>query len=131
MLLTSTSTRRKIPSKQRIRYGWELNRLPENCECGTKFTIEHALSCKKGGFISLRHNRIRNLTATLLREVCHDVQVEPRLQTLTGETFDETTANITDEARADICGRGFWITGQMVFYDVRVFNPNAKRYVKQ
>ena len=64
--------------------------------------------------------------------MCHDVQVEPRLQTLTGETFDETTANITDEARADSCGRGFWITGQMAFYDVRVFNhPNTNIYVKQ
>ena len=91
-----TINKQKIWDLIRIRYGWDLNRLPENCECDTKFTIEHALSCKKGGFISLRHNRIRNLTTTLLREVCHDVQVEPRLQTLTGETVDETTANITD-----------------------------------
>ena len=33
----------------RIRYGWELMHLPENCECGYKFNIEHALLCKKGG----------------------------------------------------------------------------------
>ena len=37
----------------RIRYGWILTRLPTNCECGTKFDIQHGLSCKKGGFISL------------------------------------------------------------------------------
>ena len=44
----------------RIRYGWTLTRLPSNCECGNKFDVQHALSCQKGGFVSLRHNHIRN-----------------------------------------------------------------------
>ena len=44
-----------------IRYGWGLKRLPENCACGATFTIQHALQCAKGGFVSLRHNQIRNL----------------------------------------------------------------------
>ena len=115
----------------RIRYGWELTRLAENCECGSKFTIEHALSCKKGGFVSLRHNQIRNITASLLKEVCHNVCIEPRLQQLTGESFNERTANESDDARADVSAQSFWITGQTAFLDVRVFNPNAKRYVSQ
>ena len=34
----------------RIRYGWMLTRLPNNCECGASFDLQHALSCKKGGF---------------------------------------------------------------------------------
>ena len=91
----------------KIRYGWELTRLPENCECGAKFNIKHALSCKKGGFISLRHNEIRNITACLLKGVCRDVCVEPRLQLLTGESLGEASANRTDEARLDISARGF------------------------
>ena len=57
----------------RIRYGWNLQRLPSSCECGTLFFIEHALSCKKGGFVSMRHNQIHNFTSKALREVCHDV----------------------------------------------------------
>ena len=113
----------------RIRYGWELTRLPENCECGYKFNIEHAISCKKGGFVSIRHNSIRNITASLLKEVSHDVRIEPSIQKLTGEEFNEKTSNLKDEARVDICARGFWTTGQMAFFDVRVFNPNAKRYI--
>ena len=108
-----------------------MTRLAENCECGSKFTIEHALSCKKGGFVSLRHNQIRNITASLLKEVCHNVCIEPRLQQLTGESFNERTANESDDARADVSAQSFWITGQTAFLDVRVFNPNAKRYVSQ
>ena len=47
----------------RLRYGWSLKRFPETCECGSKFSTDHALSCKKGGFVTLRHNIIRNITA--------------------------------------------------------------------
>ena len=50
----------------RIWYGWILTRLSTNCECITKCNIQHALSCKKGGFISLRHNHLRNIMASLL-----------------------------------------------------------------
>ena len=32
--------------------------------------------------------------------------------------------------RLDVCARGFWQAGQIVFFDVRVFNPNARRYAK-
>ena len=114
----------------RIRYGWILTRLPTTCECGAKFDIQHALSCKKGGFVSLRHNHVRNITAALLKEVCKDVRVEPQLQQLTGETFN-SSAVTGNEARLDICARSFWEAGQIAFFDVRVFNPTAKRYANQ
>ena len=114
----------------RIRYGWELERLPEKCACGSNFNLQHALSCKKGGFISIRHNQIRNITASLLKETCKDVRVEPTLQQLTGENFNSRSAIITEEARLHISARGFWNAGQTAFFDIRVFNPNASRYGK-
>ena len=46
----------------RIRYGWTLIKLPVYCECGEKFDLQHALSWKKGGFVSLRHNFVRDIT---------------------------------------------------------------------
>ena len=61
----------------RIRYGWTLTRLPSNCECGNKFDLQHAFYCKKGDFVSLRHNHIKNITSILLKEVCKDVRVKP------------------------------------------------------
>ena len=114
-----------------IRYGWPLSRTPATCACGSHFNIQHALSCKKGGFITLRHNRLRNITANLLKEVCHDVRIEPTLQRLTGEEFEQRTANTSDDARLDVAARGFWTAGQIAFFDLRVFYSNATRYANQ
>ena len=70
------------------------------------------MSCKKGGFITLRHNNVRNLTANMLKEVCSDVAIEPPLIELTGENFKLRSTKTGDESRTDICARGFWIKGQ-------------------
>ena len=109
-----------------LRYGWTPKNAPSKCECGKVFTVEHALSCPKGGFPILRHNEIRDFTASLLTEVCHDVQVEPELQPLTGESLTNATANSQDGARLDISANGVWGGRfEKTFLDVRVFNPLA------
>ena len=41
------------------------------------------------------------------------------------------TAKTNYEVRLDICARSFWVSGQRAFFDVRVFDPNARRYSKQ
>jgi len=69
-----------------LRYGWPLYRTSSHCACGSTFSVDHALSCPKGGFPSIRHN-VRDLTAELLTEVCHDVEVEPHLQPQNTKTF--------------------------------------------
>ncbi len=56
-------------------------------DCSKAFSTEHALSCAKGGFPTIRHNEIRDLTADLLTEVCNDVRIEPDLQPITEETL--------------------------------------------
>ena len=91
----------------RIRYGWTLTRLPSNCDSDIKFDIQDALSCKKGNFVSLRHNHIRSITSILLKEVCKDVRVEPQPQQLTGEYLQHSTAT-GNEVRLGISARGFW-----------------------
>ena len=58
--------------------------------------MEHALSCLKGGFPSIRHNEIRDLTANLLTEVCSDDCIEPELQPITGEVLTGATSNAQD-----------------------------------
>ena len=93
--------------------------------------IQHAMSCKKGGFITIRHNDLRDLTANLLTDIWRDVDIEPQLLPVTGETFENGTANTSNEARVDIKSRGFWVRGQQTFFDVRVFDPNANRYLNK
>ena len=109
-----------------LRYGWTPSNLSSYCACGKKLTTEHAFSCAKGGLPSIRHNEIRDITATLLTEVCHNVSVEPDLQPITNETMHFSTANTDDGARLDIAADGFWEgSSQRTFFDVRIFNSLA------
>ena len=109
-----------------LRYDWQPSRIPTNCSCGKKFTVEHAFTCPKGGFPILRHNEIRDLTANLLAEVCHDVSIEPNLQPLTGEVLSEPSSIGQDGARLDIAASGCWGgRHERTYFDVRVFNPHA------
>ena len=62
--------------------------------------------CPKGGFPILRHNEVRDITADLLSEICHDVEVEPKLQPLTGERLSHRTANASNRLPC-IGRRGF------------------------
>jgi len=62
-----------------LHYGWSPQNLPSNCVCGKSNNVEHALSCPNGAFPSIYHNDIRDLTAELMTEVCHDVSTEPPL----------------------------------------------------
>ena len=49
------------------------------CTSGSSYDITHASSCKKGGFVTLRHIELRDITAEMLGEICIDVKVEPML----------------------------------------------------
>ena len=109
----------------RLRYGLPLKRLPSHCGYSKPYNVQHTISCKKGGFATLRHNELRDNIAEMLEEVTSDVKIEPALQSLSGE---EIKGNQSDEARSDISARGFWIRGQRAFFDIRVFDPNAQRY---
>ena len=114
-----------------LRYGITLSRLPNSCVCGSKFDVEHALTCKKGGFVTIRHNEVRDFTAELLAETCNDVAIEPLLTPLAGEKFTYKTANRDDQARLDVSARGVWVKGSKAYLDVRVFNPLAETYSTQ
>ena len=110
-----------------LRYGWTPLNIPTNCACGTSFSVQHALSCPKGGFPTLRHNELRDLTAKLMTEVSHNVCIEPHLQPLTGEALNGATAIGTDGARLEMAADCFWGgRHERAFFDIRVFNPLAQ-----
>ena len=109
----------------RIRYGWDIKNIPKTCSCGAKLNYQHCMSCKKGGFVTMRHNDVRDLTANILKGVLNDVEVDPQLLLLTGENLRYQTAIRGDKARLDIQAQGLWERGQQAFLDVRVFDTNA------
>ena len=107
-----------------LRYGWLPSNTPTNCACGIHSSVEHSLSCPKGGFPSIRHNEVRDTVGSWLSEVCNDVCIEPTLQPLSGETLNGSSAIIEDGARLNIAANGFWGGHrEITFFDVRVFNP--------
>ena len=109
-----------------LRYGWSLPHLPMECICGASFTVDHAFTCPHGGFPTLRHNEIRDITAQLMSEVCSNVASEPALQPVTNEHFFHCSANTESGARLDVRAQGFWgVHHQQAYFDVRVFNPLA------
>ena len=103
-----------------------MSRLPSTCEFGVTFSIDHALTYKKDGFIALRHNKVRNLTANLWLKFAKMFALNQYFFPITGKEING--ALTTDNARADVCARGFSTSGQLAVLDVRMFNLFVKRF---
>ena len=109
-----------------LRCNLHIKNLPSHCPCGDVFNVEHALNCKKGGFIAQRHDNLRDIFTVLLNRICKDVEAEPHLLPITNETFQNRTANTKDEARLDVKAKGFWQRSQTAFFDIRVTHVNSQ-----
>ena len=93
--------------------------LPAKCDgCGADFTLQHALDCKKGGLVILRHNEIRDCLGDLASQVWPQVIKEP--------IVNETTATSSDPGlRLDLGIRGVWQPQVEALFDVRVIDTDA------
>jgi hypothetical protein len=100
-----TFTKGEFRDALALRYNKQLRGLPSKCPCGQKYDVNHGLNCKKGGFVIIRHNNIRDFEANLLSKVVVDVEMEPMLQPVNGEHLKGLKG---DEARPDIIARGVY-----------------------
>ena len=119
--------KREFRDAVKLRHDWEIADMPTVCTCGDQFTVNHAMICRRGGFIIQRPNELRDLEAELLRTVWNDVEVEPVLQKVTAEILNDG-ANKAPDARLDVHARGFWEKQSSAFFDVRVCHSNADSY---
>ena len=103
-----------------IRYNKQLKGMPSICPCGQKFDLNHATNCKRGGFVIMRHNNVRDFEANFLKTMQNDV--EPTLQEITN---DKLPGNTNEEARPAIRARRVWRPGQNAFFDIVLTNVNA------
>ena len=109
-----------------LRYNFRLKDVPSTCSCGERYTVNHALICKAGGYVSMRHNKLRDLTAELLTVAgCKDVKIEPPLLPLSGEELS-SGSNKSELAQLDVSARGVWAPLDRAFFDIRVFHPQAQ-----
>ena len=103
----------------------DLKDCPKTCTCGQKYSANHALICKLGGYVSLRHNSLIDTFAELMRTVkCKDVQAEPVLLPVDGLELPKGTV-LGDQARLDISARSIWNASERAYFDVRVFHAPA------
>jgi len=63
----------------------------------------------------------------MLNRVCHDVEIEPVLQEITGESLAKG-ANTAPDARLDIHAGGFGSKQGSTFFDVQLYHPNGESY---
>ena len=110
-----------------LRYDWKIPHTPFHCRCGQKNSVDHTLNCRLGGYVTMRHNNIRNLEAHLLSDVCKDIKIEPELLPIGNNRTLST--NIADKARLDVSAVGIWSSMERTFLDVRVFHPNSPSYM--
>ena len=47
-----------------LRYGWKIPNTPLFCSCSKKNDVDHALTCMLGGYVVMRHDRVRNMEAS-------------------------------------------------------------------
>ena len=97
-------------------------------ECSFKTSYDtYALHCAKGEYTHMRHGEIRNTFANLMSEVCFDVEIEPKLQSLQGESFGNNSTATDEDARLDVKAKGLLGSRfSRTFFDVKIFNPHAK-----
>ena len=111
-------------------YGWEPTKTPLTRVCGAKFNLTHALHCAKCGCTHIRHNEIRDTFANLMNEVCYDVEIEPKLQPLQGESFVNKSTTTEDEARLDIKANVLWGSPFSRFFWCKNFQPPCQNIAK-
>ena len=97
---------REFHDALRLRYDWPIPDKPSICIGGSMCTVDHAMICQRGGLAIQRHNEIHDLQAELLDMLCYDVQVEPAVQTITGEELARGTNQAPDASLGVHC-RGF------------------------
>jgi hypothetical protein len=126
----------------RLRYNHLPLDMPEKCDgCNCRMTVEHALSCKKGGLVHIRHDDVadewRHLCGTALS--FGRVEREPRIHSSVGRLAREvgdteaetlTTGDLeemqTTGERGDAGVHGFWQRGRQSIFDVRITDPDAR-----
>ena len=85
--------KREFRGAVKLRYDWPVEDIPSMCACGEAFTVDHSMICKLRGFITQRHNELRDL------KVCVAMS-------RSSQSFKTSPANISTEDLIKLRMRG-------------------------
>jgi hypothetical protein len=124
----------------RLRYNEAPQGMQSHCDgCNSAMTVEHAMSCKKGGLVTARHNILRDQWHNLLAIATTPSECtrEPRIymrerrprqvpnqETPNPPALPPQTPNTTEE-RGDISCYSFWAKNRDTIFDVRITDSDA------
>jgi hypothetical protein len=118
-----------------LRYAKPPLDLPRFCDgCNVRFTLDHGLSCKKGGLILHRHNALRDEMATLMAAALSPscVRSEPLISPSDAHLLPDTPPTAapapSNNNRGDLLVRGFIERNTDTIIDFQVTNLNAASY---
>ena len=119
-----------------LRCGITPSHLPKQCDaCNVPFTVAHALQCKKGNLVSLRHDDIKLVWEELLGEALQPSAVRDEPPIHIGRPAPDATAPPPDTPdpanRGDIAAHGFWQTGIETVFDVSLIDTDSPSYLSQ
>ena len=115
-------SRQEFLDNARIRLNLKVLNLPQHCNgCGTGFSVEHALSCKKGGLVSIRHDDVRYEAGALAelalpknRVSCKPFIIHSAGTRVGGEaTPVECSNNAGNDAKGDVIVHGLSKKGSL------------------
>ena len=122
----------------RMRYGLKPLGLCNVCDaCNSTFTVAHALSCKKGGLVSIRHNDVRDEAGALASHALQASKVTYEPMINNGRELNDAAQRrrtqssgnqAGKEARGDVLVYGLWETGTSCVLDVCISDTDQPSY---
>jgi hypothetical protein len=113
--------------------------LPSHCDgCGQRFSVNHALQCKKGDLVHLRHDDVASEWAGLCQQALTPAAVSSEPFIYVGRASNTGTEATLDsdgfpvdrpDDRGDVGVQGFWRRGHTAIFDIRITDTDATSYL--
>ena len=119
----------------RLRFGLKPKCLPDTCDgCNAPFSVDHAMKCKKGGPVILRHDRLKKEWHRLCADALKPAAVtdepfihsSPDRNQLTQSAANGQPGTVAPELRGDVAALGFWSRDRETIFDIRITDADSK-----
>ena len=70
--------------------------------------MQHSMICKKGSFITFRHDKLGHLKTKIPSKVWNDTEIEAKHVPLSGKDLKKAATNRSNEVRLSIRAPGVW-----------------------